>query len=179
MSLVGSAVRSTADGLVLVGLGEGAVLGLAYTGFGVPHPALLGAFTAILAIIPFGAPVIFTVASLLLLLIENSAPAALGLEAFGFVVIFIADHLIRPVMIGGSAKLPFIWVLLGIFGGLETFGLLGLFLGPAIMAASVSVWRDWTDPGKRWSEPRTRDEASIDQAAFAAGGDNIGGSGKT
>jgi predicted PurR-regulated permease PerM len=140
-----SAVRSTADGLVLVGLGEGAVLGAAYVVVGVPHPALLGAFTSILAIIPFGAPVIFSVASLLLVA-EGAIPAAIGLEVFGFVVIFVADHLIRPVLIGGAAKLPFIWVLLGIFGGLETFGLLGLFLGPAIMAATVSVWREWTDP---------------------------------
>jgi predicted PurR-regulated permease PerM len=48
-------------------------------------------------------------------------------------------------LIGGAAKLPFLFVLLGIFGGLETFGLVGLFLGPAIMAAVVSLWREWTD----------------------------------
>ena len=41
---------------------------------------------------------------------------------------------------------PFLWVLLGILGGLETFGVVGLFLGPAVMAALISLWRDWTDP---------------------------------
>jgi predicted PurR-regulated permease PerM len=41
-----------------------------------------------------------------------------------------------------------LWVLLGILGGLETFGIIGLFLGPAIMAALISLWRDWTElPG--------------------------------
>ena len=65
-TLAVSAVRSTADGLVLVGLGEGALLGVAYVIFGVPHPALLGAFTGLLAMIPFGAPIIFTLASALL-----------------------------------------------------------------------------------------------------------------
>ena len=146
--LIVSAVRSTADGLVLVGLGEGAVLGVAYSLFDVPHPALLGAFTDLLAMIPFGAPFIFSVAALLLLL-NGSAGGAIGLMAFGFLVVFIADHFFRPVLIGGAAKLPFLWVLLGIFGGLAAFGLLGLFLGPAIMAALVSLWREWTDPHAR------------------------------
>jgi len=143
-TLTMSAVRSTADGLVLVGLGEGAVLGVAYYIFGAPHPALLAAFTGLLAMIPFGAPIIFTLASAVLL-IDGSYYAAGGLFAFGWVVIGIADHAIRPILIGGAAKLPFLWVLLGIFGGLETFGLVGLFLGPAIMAALVSLWREWTD----------------------------------
>jgi len=62
------------------------------------------------------------------------------------VVVFVADHFIRPVLIGGAIRLPFLWVLLGILGGLETFGILGLFLGPAIMAALISLWREWTGP---------------------------------
>jgi predicted PurR-regulated permease PerM len=45
-----------------------------------------------------------------------------------------------------SARLPFLWVLLGIFGGLETFGLLGLFLGPAIIAAALALWREAAEP---------------------------------
>ena len=57
-----------------------------------------------------------------------------------------------PVLIGGAARLPFLWVLLGILGGLETFGILGLFLGPAVMAALISLWREWTDvpPAGGW-----------------------------
>jgi len=147
-SLTVSAIRSTADGLVLVGLGEGALLGIAYEIVRVPHPALLAAFTGLLAMIPFGAPIIFTLASVVLL-VNGQIAGAIGLSIFGWIVIGIADHAIRPVLIGGAAKLPFLWVLLGIFGGLETFGLVGLFLGPAIMAALVSLWREWTDPVPR------------------------------
>jgi predicted PurR-regulated permease PerM len=47
------------------------------------------------------------------------------------------------VIIGGAARLPFLWVLLGILGGVESFGLLGIFLGPALMAALVAIWRGW------------------------------------
>src|SRR6202047_2986657 len=62
----------------------------------------------------------------------------------GFAVIFVADHFVRPKLIGGATKLPFLWVLLGILGGVESFQLLGLFLGPAIMAALMLLWRQLT-----------------------------------
>ena len=66
--------------------------------------------------------------------------------AFGSAVVFVADHFVRPVVIGGAARLPFLLVLLGILRGLETMGILGLFLGPAVMAALVALWREWTEP---------------------------------
>jgi len=75
----------------------------------------------------------------------GSTVAGVVVFCFGVVVVFVADHAIRPVIIGGAARLPFLWVLLGILGGLETFGIVGLFLGPAVMAALISLWRDWTD----------------------------------
>ena len=43
----------------------------------------------------------------------------------------------------GSSRLPFLLALVGIFGGLQAFGLLGLFVGPVIMAALLVVWREW------------------------------------
>ena len=71
--------------------------------------------------------------------------AALVVVAAGLLVVFAADHLVRPALIGGSTKLPFLWVLLGILGGVEALGLLGLFAGPAVMAALVLLWRDFTE----------------------------------
>lgn len=139
-----ASVHGTVDGLVLVGLGEGVLLGIVYYFAGVPHPVLLGALTAVAAMIPFGAPLVFGIAALILLAGGAVIPAAVVVAA-GFVVTFVADHFVRPVLIGGTTRLPFLWVLLGILGGVETFGLLGLFLGPAVMAALVLLWRDFTD----------------------------------
>src|SRR5260370_35928499 len=56
----------------------------------------------------------------------------------------VAGHVLRPVLIGGATRLPFLWVLFGILGGVETWGLLGLFLGPAVMAALILLWRGLT-----------------------------------
>ena len=154
------AVLATVNGLVLVGLGEGAVIGVAYVVAGLPHAISIAALTGVVAVIPFGAPVVFGAAALYLAGMGNTL-AGVAVACVGFVVVFIADHFIRPVIIGGAARLPFLWVLLGILGGLETFGIIGLFLGPAIMAALVSLWRDWTEPTVACDEPNGR---SVDQS---------------
>ncbi|WP_150295257.1 AI-2E family transporter [Sphingobium estronivorans] len=136
-------VRGTIDGLVLVGLGEGAVMAVAYAIAGVPHAVLLGVLTAIAAMIPFGAIIAIGIAALLL--VANGALlAAAVIVATGLLVIAIADHFVRPALIGGATKVPFLWVLIGILGGVERFGLLGLFIGPATMAALILLWREFT-----------------------------------
>ena len=137
-------VRGTVNGLVLVGLAEGVLLGLAYALTGVGHPVLLGLATGVLATVPFGAPLVFVVCSLVLLA-QSHVTSAIALLIFGSLVVFIADHFVRPILIGSSTRLPFLWVLLGIFGGLETFGLVGLFLGPAVMSALIAMWREAAD----------------------------------
>jgi predicted PurR-regulated permease PerM len=136
-----AAVRGTVNGLVLVGLGEGVVLGVAYLATGLPHPVLLSLVTGVFATVPFGAPVVFCLCALYLL-VQSQATAAIALLVVGFAVVFVADHFIRPILIGSTTRLPFLWVLLGIFGGLETFGLVGIFLGPAIMSVLVAMWRE-------------------------------------
>lgn len=141
-----ASVHGTVDGLVLVGIGEGVLLGIVYAFAGVPHPVLLGALTAVAAMIPFGAPLAFGIAALLLAAAGKIVPAVIVVAA-GFVVTFVADHFVRPALIGGTTQLPFLWVLLGILGGVETFGLLGLFVGPAVMAALVLLWREWVAEG--------------------------------
>jgi predicted PurR-regulated permease PerM len=140
-----AAVHGTVNGLVLVGLGEGLLLGLCYFAVGLPYPATVGAVTAVAAVIPFAAPVVYSLAGIYLLAVGNTVDGIIIL-AFGSAVVFVADHFIRPFLIGGAARLPFLLVLLGLLGGLRTMGFLGLFLGPAIMAALVAMWREWTEP---------------------------------
>jgi predicted PurR-regulated permease PerM len=134
-------VRGTINGLVFVGIGEGAVMTILYWIAGVPHPLLLGSATAIAAMIPFGAIVMFGFAALLLLA-QGAVGWAIAILVAGLVVVGIADHFVRPVLIGGATRLPFLWVLLGILGGVATLGLLGLFVGPGTMAALMLLWRE-------------------------------------
>ncbi|RFB67992.1 MULTISPECIES: AI-2E family transporter [unclassified Herbaspirillum] len=137
-----AAVRGTVAGLVVVGIGEGVLLGIAYAIAGVPHATLLGLLTAIAAMLPFCAPIIFC-GTALWLLAQGATVSAISVAVFGFAVVLIAEHLVRPLLIGNSTRLPFLLVLFGILGGAQTFGLLGLFIGPALMTVLTVLWRDW------------------------------------
>ncbi len=139
-----AAVRGTVNGMMLIGIAKGLLMGVGYHFAGLGHPAILGALTGIFAMIPFAAKLIFGVCSLVLAA-ESHFTAAIVLFSYGMVLTLFADNYVRPVLIGNAVKLPFIWTLLGIFGGMEAFGLLGLFLGPTLMAVLMSVWRDWIE----------------------------------
>lgn len=136
------AIRATVDGIVLVAVAEGALMCAVYAIAGAPHPILFGALTGIFAMIPFAAPVAFGAIGLLMIT-QGSVGAGVGIIIAGSVLLFVADHFVRPAIIGGGARLPFLWVLLGILGGIESFGLVGIFIGPALMASLISLWRSW------------------------------------
>jgi len=135
------AVRATVNGLVLVGLAEGVLLGIGYQFAGVPSAVLWAAATCVLAIIPFGAPLVFGAVAVLLL-VQGATVAAAAIAVWGMVVLFVADHFVRPTIIGNATKLPFIAVLVGILGGVETLGLIGLFVGPVAMTLFVTLWHE-------------------------------------
>ena len=136
------AIRGTVNGLVVVGFGQGLSMGMAYEISGVPHAPLLGLLTGLLSVVPFGSLVaVFAAAGLLAA--SGQIVWAVLIVVLGAVVIFVADHFVRPALIGGATRVPFLLVLLGIFGGIESWGLIGLVLGPALMAALILLWREW------------------------------------
>jgi predicted PurR-regulated permease PerM len=153
---IAEAVRGTVSGTVLVAFGEGLLIGFAYIASGVPHAVLFGALTMMFALVPFGAWVVFTAASLTLLISTSSVIIPLCLFAFSSAVMLLGDNIVQPGLIGGAAHLPFFWALLGIIGGLESFGLIGLLVGPVIMAALLTVWREWGDVS-----PRSRESPDV------------------
>jgi len=135
------AIKATVNGLVLVGIGVGIVMGLCYAIAGVPAPALFGALTGVLAIIPFAVPIAFVIVAALLIL-NGHLISAIVIVLLGTVLMFIVDHFVRPVMISGATRLPFLAVLFGILGGVKTFGLVGLFLGPISMVLFLTLWHE-------------------------------------
>jgi predicted PurR-regulated permease PerM len=134
-------VRGTALGLGSIAVLEGVVLGIAYWIAGAPAPALLGVITGYMALIPGGAPLSFTMVSLLLFGQGHSAEA-LGLFTWGAVELFLVDKFIRPKLIGHAVNLPFLAVLFGLLGGVSTLGVIGLFVGPLMMAILFGWLRD-------------------------------------
>jgi predicted PurR-regulated permease PerM len=137
------ATRGTVNGTVLVAVGEGLLIGVGYVVAEVPNSVMFTIFTIAFAMLPFGAWAAFTTAALVLISGGGSGLAATGVFCWGAIVMLAGDHFVWPTLVGGSARLPFLFAFVGIFGGLAAFGLFGLFLGPVIMAALLTVWREW------------------------------------
>ena len=108
--------------------------------------------TVAFAMVPFGAWAAFTAAAVTLLVSGGSDLAAAAVLCWGAVVMLSGDHFVWPLLVGGAARLPFLFAFIGIFGGLASFGLIGLFLGPVDLVARpddlarVRVMRDRRSP---------------------------------
>ncbi len=142
LQAAGKTTRAVVYGLVLAALGQGMVAGVGYTVAGVKAPVLFGAITALLALIPMGATLVWLPTGISLILMDKLW-SGLGLLLWGFLVVSTVDNVIRPLVISGASRVPFLIVLLGVLGGLSTFGAIGLFLGPVVLAVLLSVWQAW------------------------------------
>jgi len=140
--VVPATISSTVTGMTIIAIGEGLVLGIAYWLAGVPSPVTLGALTGIMALIPGGAPLSFTLVSIYLAA-SGKLFAGLALFVWGTVELFVVDKTLRPKLVGGPIKLPFLPTFFGLIGGVKTMGFLGLFIGPVLMALLVAIWREW------------------------------------
>jgi len=140
--VVPATISSTVMGMTLIAIGEGIVLGVAYWIAGVPSPVTLGVITGVMALIPGGAPLSFTLVSIYLIA-SGSPLAGVALFAWGATELFIVDKTLRPRLVGGPIKLPFLPTFFGLIGGVKTMGFLGLFIGPVLMALLVAIWREW------------------------------------
>ncbi len=150
LGAIGDTTRAVLYGLVLTALLQGALAGIGYAVAGVKTPILLGVVTAVLALIPFGTPLVWGLVSLWLFLIGETW-AAVGLLAWGALVVSQVDNLLRPLLISSTSRIPYILVLFAVLGGIAAFGLVGLFVGPVVVAVLLAVWREWiaehaTDP---------------------------------
>jgi predicted PurR-regulated permease PerM len=74
---------------------------------------------------------------------SGSLFAGIALFMWGSIELFIVDKTLRPRLVGGPIKLPFLPTFFGLIGGVKTMGLLGLFIGPVLMALLVAIWREW------------------------------------
>lgn len=133
--------RGVVFGLVLTALAQGVLAGLGYWVAGAGAPLLLGALTALLALVPFGAPLVWGSVGAWLLLAGAFWPG-IGVLLWGALVVSMIDNLVRPLAISSSTRIPFLVVFIGVLGGLQAFGLVGLFVGPVILAVMLAVWRE-------------------------------------
>jgi len=144
LAAVGSMTKAVVWGLVATALAQGFVAGLGYWWAGLSAPVLLGAITALIAMIPFGTPFAWGTIGVWLLISGDTAEG-IGLLLWGALVVSWVDNLVRPLVISNATRIPFLLVMFGVLGGLAAFGLVGLFLGPVVLAVLMAVWREWIE----------------------------------
>ena len=135
------AVRASASSMLIVALFNGVATGIAYAIAGVPQPVTWAAITGLLALVPFvgyGA-----VAALALeLAMAGASSAALLSLAFGSVILFFGDKVVRPLAARKGTHLGFVWVLMGCLGGFEALGLVGVVIGPVVLTLARELWAE-------------------------------------
>lgn len=142
LQAAGNTTRAVVHGLVLAALGQGVLAGLGYYVAGVKAPVLFSAVTALLALLPMGATLVWLPLSIMLMLTDQLW-RGVGLLLWGVLAVSTVDNVIRPLVISGAGRIPFLVVLFGVLGGLSAFGAVGLFLGPVILAVLLAVWKAW------------------------------------
>ncbi len=140
---VGDTARAVVFGGIVCALTQGFIAGCGYAIVGLGSPILLGALTALMALIPFVGTVAVWAPAGVWLLLSGQTGAGIALIAWGALFVSSSDNVLRPVLISGVADIPLMLALFGVMGGLLAFGLVGLFLGPLILAVLLAVWRQW------------------------------------
>jgi predicted PurR-regulated permease PerM len=156
VSIAGGAIRSVAMGVVVTALAQSVLGGIGLAVAGVPFSGPLGAAMFLLCIAQIGPSLVLIPAIVWAYSVEGAGWGTL-LLAWSVPVIFL-DTLIRPVLIRmGGSKLPLLLIFAGVLGGLMSLGLIGIFVGPVILAvahALLNAWLDWDGaPGERTAGP--------------------------
>ncbi|MBB5695846.1 AI-2E family transporter [Muricoccus pecuniae] len=153
VELTGAVTQGVIYGLLGTAVVQGAMTTFGLWLSGVPQPALLGILAGVISILPIGAPVVWIPATIWLLA-NGSTGWGIFMGLYGAFGISSVDNFIRPWLISRGADLPLLLTLLGALGGALAFGLLGLFLGPVLLAVAYTLIRDWAADGQGRTGPR-------------------------
>jgi predicted PurR-regulated permease PerM len=139
--LAGQAIRGVALGIVVTAVVQSLVVGIGLWIAGLPQPGILTAIVLLLCIAQLG-PALVAIPAIIWLFATGAVVPAIVLIVFT-VPAMALDNLLRPILIKRGADLPFLLILVGVIGGLLSFGLLGLFLGPVILGVSYTLLQHW------------------------------------
>jgi len=132
-------VISTIYGGVAVSIAQGTIAGIAFFFLGISTPIVWGLATSIASFIPLlGASAVW-VPITIYLFIEGAVLKGLALAIIGIFGISLIDNILKPVIIGSRTKMPILVIFFSILGGIKLFGLIGLIMGPLVLALFVSL----------------------------------------
>ncbi|HWA42676.1 MAG TPA: AI-2E family transporter YdiK [Hypericibacter adhaerens] len=143
--LAAQAIRGVALGVVVTALVQTAIGGLGLVITGVPFAPILCALMFMFCIAQIG-PGLVVIPAVIWMYVSNDAGWATVLAVFGILAISL-DNVLRPLLIKKGAHLPLLLVLVGVIGGLIAFGLIGIFIGPTVLAVAYTLLQAWVAEG--------------------------------
>jgi predicted PurR-regulated permease PerM len=141
--LAAKAVRAVALGIVVTALAQTLLSGVGLALAGVPHAGLLTAVVFVLCIAQLG-PLLVVAPATIWLYSSGSAGRGTVMLVFALVAVTL-DNVLRPVLIKKGADLPFLLILAGVLGGVLGFGIVGLFIGPVLLAVAWTLLVSWVE----------------------------------
>jgi predicted PurR-regulated permease PerM len=154
VQLAGQAIRGVALGVVVTAIAQAVLGGIGLVIAGVPFPAILTAVMFMLSIAQLG-PILVLVPSVVWLYWSGSSGWGTFLLVWT-IVVGTMDNFLRPILIKRGADLPLLLIFAGVIGGLTSFGLIGIFVGPVVLAVAYTLLQDWVNAkdAAPKSEPR-------------------------
>jgi len=126
-------------GTILTAVAQGILVGVGFAIVRLPSPVVFGVLTAIASFVPLVGTALVIVPAVVYLATLGVWWKTIFLLVWGVVVVGSADNVLRPLLISGRAQIGTVAAFVGAVGGLSTFGLVGLFLGPVIVALAIAL----------------------------------------
>jgi len=133
--------RAMALGTLLTAVCQGALVGLSFAFTGLPSPVVFGVLASLAALIPFVGSSLVWAPAAIVLAAHGRVGAAIFLAVWGLVVVSVVDNIVKPLVVSGRSQISTLPVLLGLMGGLATFGAIGIILGPVVVALVLALFR--------------------------------------
>jgi predicted PurR-regulated permease PerM len=144
--LAGASIRAVALGIVVTAVVQSVLGGIGLVVAGVPYAAVLTALMLVFCIAQIG-PGIVMFGSVIWLWYVGSHGWAIALLVWSLPVVFL-DNVLRPILIKRGADLPLMLIMIGVIGGLLAFGVVGLFVGPVVLAVAYTLMAAWIAEGE-------------------------------
>lgn len=134
--------RSVVFGVLGTAIGQGLVAALGFIIADVPGVVMLSFAVCVLSVVPVGPPLVWGSVAVWLVA-SDQVGWAVFLVLWGTLAVSSVDNFIKPILISRGTALPLALVFLGVLGGIMSFGMLGVVLGPILLAASIAMMRTW------------------------------------
>ncbi|HEV2898134.1 MAG TPA: AI-2E family transporter [Pseudaminobacter sp.] len=158
VTLTAATIRGVATGVVGVAVIQSLLVGIGFFAIGLPAAGLLTIATLLLAIVQVPAVLLTLPVIAYVLATESTTPAIVF--AVWTLIAGLSDNVLKPLMLGRGMEVPMPVILIGVIGGMLADGLLGLFVGPVILAVGYMLLTEWLRPEPVDAGPQTKDPAS-------------------